>query len=187
MCLQKEKENSISASHVQRSAPSDVERVKASLPTIKKPSPASFKREPSPPTSASRVSVSAPLVKRPQKRSSQSTPPIAKEQSQSGRRSTINSLTAPSPVYGDRLPAPHAEIKIPDPPSRSPSPPTNVVPHRGRGNKYTNEDRDFFIKFVGWRLKQDPTLTRHDICDLLAEKVSFTKICLIFYSTKCNI
>lgn len=187
MCLQKEKENSTSTNHVQRSISSDVERVKASLPTIKKPSPASFKRELSPPTPASRVSISAPLVKRPQKRSNHSTPPIAKEQSQSGRRSTINSLTAPSPVYGDRLPAPHAEIKIPDPPSRSPSPPTNVIPHRGRGNKYTNEDRDFFIKFVGWRLKQDPSLTRHDICDLLAEKVSFTNFCLFPYSTKYNI
>ena len=187
MCLQKEKENSISASSVQRSISSDVERVKASLPTAKKPSPASFKREASPPISASRGFVSAPPIKRPQKISNQSTPPIAKEQSHSGRRSTINSLTAPSPVYGDRLPAPHAEIKIPDPPSRSPSPPTNVIPHRGRGNKYTNEDRDFFIKFVGWRLKQDPKLTRHDICDLLGEKVSLTQVGFVPYSTKYDI
>ena len=173
MCLQKEKEKDkqylVSTGGVQRSTSSDIERVKASLPTAKKPSFDSFKREPSP---TSRISISAPPVKRPQKRSNHSTPPVAKDQPQPGGRSTINSLTAPSPVYGGRLPAPHAEIKIPDPPSRSPSPPTNVIPHRGRGNKYTKEDRDFFIKFVGWRLKQDPSLTRYDICNLLAEKVS---------------
>ncbi|PPQ67047.1 hypothetical protein CVT25_005648 [Psilocybe cyanescens] len=167
MCLQKEKE--ASSSTTKRSAPS--EHLKASLPTAKKPSPATFKREPSPQNSFSRVSISAPSGKRPQKKSSQSTPPIiTKDQPQPGRRSTINSLTAPSPVFGGRLPAPNADIKIPDPPSRSPSPPTNVIPHRGRGNKYTNEDREFFIEFVGWRLKKDPSLTRHEICELLAQK-----------------
>ncbi|KDR85349.1 hypothetical protein GALMADRAFT_53006 [Galerina marginata CBS 339.88] len=169
MCLQKEQEgdrSSTGARGFQRSASSDVDRVK-SIPTIKKPSPASFKREPSPHASYSRVSISAPSIKRPQRKSDQSTPPLGKDQ---GRRNTINSLTAPSPVYGGRLPAPNAEIKIPDPPSRSPSPPTNVIPHRGRGNKYTKEDRDFFIKFVGWRLKQDPALSRLDICNLLADK-----------------
>ncbi|KAJ7033341.1 hypothetical protein C8F04DRAFT_1184323 [Mycena alexandri] len=41
-------------------------------------------------------------------------------------RQTINSITAPQPVYSARLPPPNAEIRIPDPPSRSPSPPTEV-------------------------------------------------------------
>ncbi|KAF8973545.1 hypothetical protein BDZ97DRAFT_1775664 [Flammula alnicola] len=173
MCLQKEREDKSATSEVgpKRSVSSDVERVKATLPTVKKPSPAYLKREPSPHvSSSSRVSISAPPVKRPQKKPSQSTTPIPMDQPQGSRRSTINSLTAPAPVYGGRLPAPNAEVKIPDPPSRSPSPPTRIIPHRGRGNKYTKEDREFFIKFVGWRLKQDSSLTRHDICNLLAEK-----------------
>ncbi|KAJ7498431.1 hypothetical protein B0H11DRAFT_1997713 [Mycena galericulata] len=57
---------------------------------------------------------------------------------QSGRQ-TINSLTSYPPAYSDLIPAPCAELRIPDPPSRSPSPPTEVIPHnRGGGNKFTN-------------------------------------------------
>ncbi|TFK36857.1 hypothetical protein BDQ12DRAFT_706092 [Crucibulum laeve] len=133
--------------------------------TTKKPSPTSFKLEelsPSPST------VSAPARGRKQT-SKQSTPSMSLPQPTAGGRSTINSLTAPAPVYGDRLPPPNSEIKIPDPPSRSPSPPTRIIP-QGRGNKYTQEDRDFFIKFISWRLKSHPDLTRNDLCNLLAEK-----------------
>jgi len=170
MCLKKEQETKRS-----NSTPSDVDRVKSSLSALNKPSPSyrpspvPFKAEPSPVASSS---SRPPNATRPLKKAKTVTPPLTIDSSQSGsRRNTINSLTAPSPVYGGRLPAPNAEIKIPDPPSRSPSPPTNIIPHRGRGHKYTAEDREFFIKFVGWRLKQDPTLTRLDICNLLAEKV----------------
>lgn len=168
MCLQKDNDKS-SVSRDDLSKPASSERGQSATftGTAKKPS---FKQEPSPIVSG-RIGISAPPVKLP-KKPNLSTPPLPIEQSSNSRRSTINSLTAPAPVYGNRLPAPNAEIKIPDPPSRSPSPPTNIIPHRGRGNKYTEEDRDFFIKFVGWRLKQDPSLTRQDICDLLAEKVS---------------
>ncbi|KAF8745117.1 hypothetical protein AX14_010581 [Amanita brunnescens Koide BX004] len=84
-------------------------------------------------------------------------------------RTTQNSLSAPTPVYDDRLPPPNAEIRIPSPPSRSPSPPRHIVP-QGRGNKYTPEDRDFFIRFISWRLKGNPCLTRMDLCEQLAEK-----------------
>ena len=86
-------------------------------------------------------------------------------------RTTQNSLSAPDPVFGDRLPPPNTEIRIPAPPSRSPSPPSHIVPS-GRGYKYTPEDRDFFIKFISWRLKGDPTSTRMDHCAQLAEKVN---------------
>ncbi|TFK77244.1 hypothetical protein BDN72DRAFT_891005 [Pluteus cervinus] len=86
------------------------------------------------------------------------------------RRNTINSLTVPEPVFGDHLPPPNADIKIPPPPSRSPSPPQKLIPHKGRGFKYTPEDRDFFIKFISWRLKQDSNLSRLDLCAQLAEK-----------------
>ncbi|KAF9015530.1 hypothetical protein BDQ17DRAFT_1269418 [Cyathus striatus] len=133
--------------------------------TIKKPSPSSFKVEPSPAPSTG----SAPPKGRKQSSSKQSTPSIQFPPSTGGRRSTINSLTAPAPVYGDRLPPPNAEIKIPDPPSRTPSPPTRIIP-QGRGNKYTQEDRDFFIKFISWHLSKNTELTRLDLCNMLAEK-----------------
>ena len=97
-------------------------------------------------------------------------------------RSTVNSLTVHEPVFNDRLPPPNAEIKIPDPPSRSPSPPTKVIP-QGRGNKYTEEDRQFFLKFISWRLKQDPSLTRIDLCNMLAEKVCYFLVSLHIHST----
>jgi hypothetical protein len=131
------------------------------LQTIKRPSPSAYKSESSP-----IMSPRAPP--KPQKRPKPST---QYSQPSGSRRSTINSLTAPAPVYGDRLPAPNSEIQIPEPPSRSPSPPTIIIPHRGRGNKYTPEDREFFLKFISWRLKGDPTLTRNDLCVQLAEKV----------------
>ncbi|GLB36006.1 hypothetical protein LshimejAT787_0302940 [Lyophyllum shimeji] len=134
---------------------------KIPLQAIKKPSPSAYKTESSPVIPAR----APPKRQTPSDRSGHLTP-----QPTTGKRKTINSLTTPAPVYGDRLPAPNAEIKIPDPPSRSPTPPNIVIPHRGRGNKYTPEDREFFLKFIAWRLKGDPTLTRNDLCALLAEK-----------------
>lgn len=174
MCLEKEKEKSKEAKTGQNSMSSEVERVKTSYPAIKKPSPASFKQEPSPHPSG-RLTISAPPVKRGRPRktasSNHSTPPIVLDHTAGSRRSTINSLTAPAPVFGSRLPAPHVDVRVPEPPSRSPTPPTTIIPHHGRGNKYTQEDREYFIKFIGWRLKHDPTLSRNDLCDLLAVKV----------------
>ncbi|KAK1228653.1 hypothetical protein PQX77_008247 [Marasmius sp. AFHP31] len=87
----------------------------------------------------------------------------------SGRRSTINSLTVDAPTYSKDMPPPNSEIRIPEPPSRSPTPPTKIVP-KGRGNQFTPEDKEYFIKFVSWRLKCDPDLNRQDLCELLAEK-----------------
>lgn len=176
MCLEKEKEKANEAKSIHKSVTSDLGRVKTSQPVIKKPSPASFKREPSPYNIPPRLAISAPPVKkrgRPRKTapSNHSTPPVIIDQPAGSRRNTINSITAPTPVFGGRLPAPNYEIKIPEPPSRSPTPPSVVIPHRGRGNKYTKEDREYFIKFIGWRLKQDPTLNRNDLCELLEQKV----------------
>ncbi|KAI6162070.1 hypothetical protein EDD17DRAFT_1579788 [Pisolithus thermaeus] len=102
-------------------------------------------------------------------------------------RATMNSLSAdPVPTANTMvrgLTPPHADIPIPDPPSRSPTPPTKI--HIGtHGNRYTPEDRDYFIKFITWRLKHDPSYhkkgtvphhsstswashwhTRHDLAD----------------------
>lgn len=161
---------------------------KLPLHTVKKPSPGRFKAEPSPVISSAKATPlpasgsihvsrlkTKPATATPPasiKRERKSEQPIPLPQQSGSRRATINSMTAPSPVYGDRLPPPNAEVKIPEPPSRSPSPPTTIIPHRGRGNKYTPEDRDFFLKFISWRLKCDSTLTRLDLCAALAEKVT---------------
>ncbi|KAF4573074.1 hypothetical protein EYR36_007584 [Pleurotus pulmonarius] len=86
------------------------------------------------------------------------------------RRQTINSLTAPTAVYTSKLPAPVTDIRIPEPPSREPTPPTNVI-QTSRGNKYTPEDREYFIQFISWRLKEEPELSKMQLCEELAEKV----------------
>ncbi|KIY66163.1 hypothetical protein CYLTODRAFT_423661 [Cylindrobasidium torrendii FP15055 ss-10] len=87
-------------------------------------------------------------------------PPAARSTSKTDvRRSTNPVQTAPPPP----------STASPNPGSRSPSPPTLILPS-GRGNKFTPQDKDFFIKFITRRLKQDPSLTRNDLCDLLAEK-----------------
>ncbi|KAF9455075.1 hypothetical protein P691DRAFT_655007 [Macrolepiota fuliginosa MF-IS2] len=149
MCLEKEKSQSV-----------DKHTVK---PYDRRPQLHAIKRESSP----GRIPASAPPAMKRRKHSTPSTS-ATPGPAMSGR-STLNSLSVPSPVFNDRLPPPHSEIKIPDPPSRSPSPPTKVIP-QGRGNKYTDEDRQFFLKFISWRLKQDPSLTRNDLCSMLAEK-----------------
>ncbi|KXN83883.1 hypothetical protein AN958_00963 [Leucoagaricus sp. SymC.cos] len=155
MCLQKEKSQSVEKDPrqgVMKPAPFGV----------RPPMPQAIKRESSP----GRLPASAPPAN---KRRKHSSPSASATPVPAAGRNTLNSLTVPEPVFNDRLPAPNADIKIPEPPSRSPSPPTKVIP-QGRGNKYTEEDREFFLKFISWRLKQDPSLTRNDLCNMLAEK-----------------
>jgi len=143
---------------------------------VKPPQPRQqIKREFSP----ARLPVSAPPAIK--KRKHASPIPSTSVYATTSGRSTVNSLTAHEPVFNDRLPPPNTEIRIPDPPSRSPSPPTKVIP-QGRGNKYTEEDRRFFLNFISWRLKQDPSLTRIDLCNMLAEKVCCFLVFLHIYS-----
>ncbi|KAJ7790158.1 hypothetical protein B0H14DRAFT_3891339 [Mycena olivaceomarginata] len=89
-----------------------------------------------------------------------------------GGRRTINSLTTHTAVYNEHIPPPNSQLRIPVPPSRSPTPPTEVIPHNRGGNKFTPEDRRYFIRFIQWRLTCDPTLLRNELCELLAAKVS---------------
>ncbi|KAK2461645.1 hypothetical protein APHAL10511_006108 [Amanita phalloides] len=136
--------------------------------TAKKPmvKPIKFESSPSPAFKVSPTPSTSKQKQRTKERTS--TTPHASHPQRVGR-TTQNSLSAPSPVFDDRLPPSNAEVRIPPPPSRSPSPPREIVP-QGRGNKYTPEDREFFIKFISWRLKDNPSLTRMDLCDRLAEK-----------------
>lgn len=137
-------------------------RNQAGFASVKKPTPTSFETE-------SPVAPSSVSKKPPKRRKTAHISTVLPKPA--GRRETINSLSVPEPVYGDRLPPPNAEVKVPPPPSRSPTPPTTLIPHKGRGYKYTQDDRDFFHKFISWRLKSNPNLTRNDLCNLLAEKV----------------
>ncbi|TRM66400.1 hypothetical protein BD626DRAFT_487678 [Schizophyllum amplum] len=138
-----------------------------SAPAVMKRQP--VKEEPSPePSSASAKRTQArarheSASSRPSPRQTSSVPPAKKS------RRTFNSITGPEAVFDERLPPPHADLKTPEPPSRSPTPPTLIVA-AGRGNKFTPQDRDFFLKFISWRLKENPTLTRGELCDALAQK-----------------
>lgn len=87
------------------------------------------------------------------------------------KRHTINSITAYEPSLNLKLLPPQADIKLPDPPSQAPTPPTRVV-RGGSGNRFTPEDKEFFIKFIHYELENDAGLTKHDLCVKLAEKVS---------------
>ncbi|KAF9029269.1 hypothetical protein BDZ89DRAFT_1091845 [Hymenopellis radicata] len=144
---------------------------------VKKPSFPNLKLEPSvSPIASSSVPPSAARNRRtrnsstPTAQPSSSTPTI-------GRRNTINSLTTHTAVFDRRLPQPHVDLKIPEPPSRSPTPPTLVIP-KGRGNKFTEQDKTFFLKFISRRVKEDASLTRNDLCELLAEKARLTPFIL---------
>jgi hypothetical protein len=72
---------------------------------------------------------------------------------------------------------PQVHIPLPEPPSRSPTPPA-VVQVGTNGNKYTKEDREYFLNFVVWRLKQNPSLTKKQLCELLHQKVNNISTCL---------
>lgn len=83
-------------------------------------------------------------------------------------RTTMNSASTIRNVI--RLPAP---TTIPNPPSRSPSPPDEIVA-RTEDNKtymYTESDKKFFFKCIQWELKRDMTLGKQALCQKLAEKV----------------
>ncbi|KAG2159707.1 uncharacterized protein EDB93DRAFT_1259894 [Suillus bovinus] len=86
-------------------------------------------------------------------------------------RATLNSLSAP--LLPTNLPSKlmplQADITLPRPPSRSPTPPTRIEPGTN-GNRYTEEDRAYFLKFISWRLSQDASLTKKELCAMLNEK-----------------
>jgi len=175
-----------------------VSRLTQQPKTIKKPFTGSISPPRVPPKTSSsqlmqkrkRSTASAlPLPKRTALASSQSqhkrfshTPP-ANGRPPNRPRETFNSLSAPVVTANIRgLTPPQADISVPDPPSRSPSPPTKLQLGT-HGNRYTAEDREYFIKFITWRLNQSPSLTKRQLCDQLAEKVRLTSrnvFCALF-------
>lgn len=65
------------------------------------------------------------------------------------------------------------DFKLPPVPSREPSPPTKVVAGTN-GNKFTAEDKRFFIEHIMYELSRDPSLTKSNLCTSLAQKVSLS-------------
>jgi hypothetical protein len=99
--------------------------------TVKKPYIGTFKRESSLFSSSAMLTSSLALSKsrHPSQRAQPSRARVepSPELSGGGHRRTINSMTSHTLVYNERIPPPNTELKIPDPPSRSPSPPTDVI------------------------------------------------------------
>ncbi|EIW86857.1 hypothetical protein CONPUDRAFT_148902 [Coniophora puteana RWD-64-598 SS2] len=123
---------------------------------------------PSPPPAHSKGKARSSSQTTTSQRGSQATASASRPPKRS--RHTMNSLSAPLYTHNNpKLPPPHMDIQIPDPPSRSPTPPTLVVSGT-HGNKYTPADRDYFIKFISWRLKNDPSLNKKELCELLEKK-----------------
>jgi hypothetical protein len=62
-------------------------------------------------------------------------------------------------------------------PSRTPTPPL-AVSWRGGKHIYTDQDKEFLIRYAKYRLKEDPHLKKLDICTELAKKVRLVLILL---------
>jgi hypothetical protein len=91
-----------------------------------------------------------------------SAPPVA-------RRATLNSLVSQYDAVPDDW-----NIAVP---SRSPTPPiiTTITPaERGKrqANKFTEEDRQYVIKFLTYELHKDPEAAKGELADKIGEKVS---------------
>ncbi|EPQ60523.1 hypothetical protein GLOTRDRAFT_135196 [Gloeophyllum trabeum ATCC 11539] len=65
----------------------------------------------------------------------------------------------------------YQDIKVPEPPSRSPSPPTNVIPAPGgKGNRYTPEDKAWFPLKIAWEVKRNPRITKNELLQKIEER-----------------
>ncbi|KAL6302153.1 hypothetical protein BKA93DRAFT_827615 [Sparassis latifolia] len=66
----------------------------------------------------------------------------------------------------------HNNLRIPELPSRTPSPPLSETAPR-KGKRFMEEDKDFFIKFIQRKLSKNPYLKQAKLCALLAEKAPY--------------
>ena len=89
-----------------------------------------------------------------------------------GARRTSASISHPPPKPKSHGKAKEAGKNLGRPAERSPTPPANPVPSsRGRGFAFTEDDKKYIIKYARYRLQQDPSMSRSDICAEIAEKV----------------
>ncbi|KAI0327096.1 hypothetical protein GY45DRAFT_1328013 [Cubamyces sp. BRFM 1775] len=69
---------------------------------------------------------------------------------------------SPVPMFhaGTRIPQSQTIIK--------PTPPTS---EEGSGNRFTDAEKVFFIQYLQWRMRDDPTVTKDELCEELAEAI----------------
>ncbi|KAI0082255.1 hypothetical protein K474DRAFT_850750 [Panus rudis PR-1116 ss-1] len=60
-------------------------------------------------------------------------------------------------------------MPIPPVPSRSPSPPTSILP-APRGNQFTAEDSTYLVDMFLWTCKNNPSVSKNDVFELLGQK-----------------
>jgi hypothetical protein len=87
----------------------------------------------------------------------------------SGRRPPTTSSRIGFAPTTKRLPLLQSNVLIPPVRSRSPTPPTEIVPQPGRVgvNMYTDADRAYFVDFIQFELTREPELSKHELCERL--------------------
>lgn len=78
---------------------------------------------------------------------------------------------------------------LPAAPTRSPSPPTLVIAGP-RGNRFTDQDKDYFLRYILWALQCDPSLTRQELCNNLEVKVGLhhaSFLCVAALTSCCRL
>ncbi|KAJ7177771.1 hypothetical protein C8R46DRAFT_1212500 [Mycena filopes] len=61
-----------------------------------------------------------------------------------------------------RLPPPNSEVRIPNPPTQSPTPPARVA-----GSQFSPTEKAYFIDFIMWRLEGEPIQSRNSVYMLM--------------------
>lgn len=64
------------------------------------------------------------------------------------------------------------DLEVASTPSRSPTPPDRIQRCSQTRHKFTEEDGTYFVKFVHWRLKNNPDITATEVCKQISENVS---------------
>ncbi|EIN08430.1 hypothetical protein PUNSTDRAFT_44933 [Punctularia strigosozonata HHB-11173 SS5] len=125
------------------------------------PAVRSKRKRPASPKNKIRIKreASTPTLSKPPAAPSGSAPPA--------RRATFNSLVS-------QLDAPPEDWNIPVP-SRSPTPPNmeTIIPaDRGKrqANKFTDQDRQYVIKFLTYELHKDPDASKGELADKIGDK-----------------
>lgn len=115
------------------------------------------------------------VIKRTKKRRFPSRSP-QREGTSTSRRKTMNSMsTFPKHDILALIPADvpvDPETNLPAVPSRPPTPPEpSSIKPGGKGNLYTDRDARFFLRFLAWKLAQDPDCSKAEIAEELGRQV----------------
>lgn len=79
--------------------------------------------------------------------------------------SSVHTKSSPDPWRRKR----HSDLPIPPPPKVEQTPPTEIAKSL-KGN-LTVEEKKYFSKYISWALQVDPSLTKSELVEKLAENV----------------